>query len=313
MGAPGGALGQVGHRRRVDAAGEEDRQRHVAGQVEPHALLQDARPGSSSSMVGSAGAVAGWARSPPGGTSVPGAVEGRRPARPEQLDPLDRRARADHEAVPDHRGHRLRVEAGRAQQARGQQGPQLGGEGQRPAGRRVAVARQVERLDAERIAGQQQLAAAPGPRRRRRTCRATSRPPRGPCSASARSMTAVSPVDWNRCPSAARRSPQLDVVVDLAVEDDHVARSPGPPWAGRRPARGRGWRGGGGPAARPSRGRPGADSQVAAGVRPAVDHGVAHPPQRGPVGLVDASDDACDSTHGSMGQPGRPFKPQVLR
>jgi hypothetical protein len=33
--ALGGALGQVGHDRRVHAAGEEDRQGHIAGEVEP--------------------------------------------------------------------------------------------------------------------------------------------------------------------------------------------------------------------------------------------------------------------------------------
>ena len=44
----------------------------------------------------------------------------------------------------------------------------------------------------------------------------------GPCTLSARSMTAVSPVERNCCPSACEASPQVVEVVDLAVEDDHV-------------------------------------------------------------------------------------------
>ena len=41
----------------------------------------------------------------------------------------------------------------------------------------------------------------------------------GPCRPSARSMTAVSPVDWNVLPLVHQAPPQIAEVVDLAVED----------------------------------------------------------------------------------------------
>ena len=41
----------------------------------------------------------------------------------------------------------------------------------------------------------------------------------------------------------------------------------------------------------------GAETHVPLGVRAAVEHGVAHPLQRGAVGLVQSSDDPGDATH----------------
>ena len=87
-----------------------------------------------------------------------GTVEFEQATRPEQLDPFDGGARADHEAVPHAAGHGLRVEARRAQQPRGQQGPKLRGEGYRPARIRIRRPCQVERLDSQRVPGQQEPA-----------------------------------------------------------------------------------------------------------------------------------------------------------
>ena len=90
--------------------------------------------------------------------------------------------------------------------------------------------------------------------------------------------------------------PQVAEVVDLAVEDHHVPGhrvdhglgtggrevEDGEPAVAQQRA----------PAAGVRRGDP-----RPAGVRAAVDHGVAHPLQRGAVGLVQSSDDPGDATH----------------
>jgi len=111
-------------------------------------------------------------------------------------------------------------------------------------------------------------------------------------------MTAVSPVEWNECPSACRRVAELGVVEDLAVEDDDVP--------GRRIDHR--LRAGGGevedrePPVSEQRAEPPCVRRGlprASGVGPAVKHGVAHPLECAAVAIVDAAEDASDATHGS--------------
>ena len=224
-----------------------------------------------------------------------GAVELEQPARPEEVDALDGGTRADHEAVPHAAGHGLRVKARRAEQPGGQQGTKLRGEGHRPACVRIRRPRQVERLDAQRIPGQQEPALL--------------RVPAGEGEHAAQPAHRVRPVQAERAqhdgrvagglellPLGHQAPPQVAEVVDLAVEDHHVPGhrvhhglgaggrevEDGEPAVGEQRA----------PAAGVRRGDP-----RPAGVRAAVDHGVAHPLQRGAVGLVQSSDDPGDATH----------------
>ena len=292
-GALGGALGQVGHDRRVHAAGEEDRQGHVAGEVEPQPLLQDG--GQAVLVHGRIGGAVGDAPEVLLADLLAGAVELEQPARPEQIDALDGGTGADHEAVPHAAGHGLRVEARRAQQPGGQQGTKLRGEGHRPARVRIRRPCQVEGLDAQRIPGQQEPALL--------------RVPAGEGEHAAQPAHRARPVQAERAqhdgrvagglellPLGHQAPPQVAEVVDLAVEDHHVPGhrvhhglgtggrevEDGEPAMGQQRA----------PAAGVRRGDP-----RPAGVRAAVDHGVAHPLQRGAVGLVQSSDDPGNATH----------------
>ena len=117
----------------------------------------------------------------------------------------------------------------------------------------------------------------------------------GPCRPSARSITAVSPLDWNCCPSPPA-PPQVTIVVDLAVEGDDVPgdRIEHRLHAGRRQVEDRE------PAVRQQRapaavvGRRGPD---AVGIGAAMEHGIVHPLQRRAVGRVEPSDDSGYATH----------------
>src|SRR6516162_10923920 len=87
-----------------------------------------------------------------------GAVELEQVARPEKLDAFDGGAGADDEAIPHAAGHGLRVEARSAKQPGCKKGTKLRGEGDRPARIRVRRPCQEERLDSERVTGQQEPA-----------------------------------------------------------------------------------------------------------------------------------------------------------
>ena len=292
-GALGGALGQVGHDRRVHPTGEEDRQGHVAGEVEPQPLLQDR--GQAVLVHGRTGAWSGMRQKSSWRTSLPAPSSSS--SRPGQRRSTPLTAVPGPTTKPFHTaaGHSLRVKARRAQQPGGQQGTKLGGEGHRPACVRIRRPCQVEGLDAQGIPGQQEPALL--------------RIPAGEGEHAAQPAHCVRPVQPKRAQHDGRVAggleflalghqapPQVAEVVDLAVEDHHVPGhrvdhglgtggrevEDGEPAVGQQRA----------PAAGVRRGDP-----RPAGVRAAVDHGVAHPLQRGAVGLVQSSDDPGDATH----------------
>src|SRR5262249_59662596 len=91
-GALGGALGEVGHERRVYAAREEDRQRHVAGKVEPEPLLQDVGQGVLVHIR--IGGAVGDAPEVLLTDLLAGPVELEQPPRPKEVDALNGGTRA---------------------------------------------------------------------------------------------------------------------------------------------------------------------------------------------------------------------------
>ena len=224
-----------------------------------------------------------------------GAVELEQPARPEQVDALDGGTRADHEAVPYAAGHGPRVKARRAQQAGGQQGTKLRGEGHRPVRVRIRGSCQVERLDAQWIPGQQEPAllrvpAGEGEHTAQPTHRAR------PTQTESAQHDGRVAGGLELLPLRREAPPQIAEVVDLAVEDDHMPGyrvDHGLGTSGRKVEDGEAAMGQQrAPAAGVRRGDPGP-----AGVRAAVDHGIAHPLQRGAVGLTKSSDDPGNATH----------------
>jgi len=140
----------------------------------------------------------------------------------EQLHSFHHGIRTDHESVPDHRGHSGAIEAGGAEQARGEQGPQLRGKGQCPARGGVGARREVERLDSQTVAGQEQRPAGriPGGKGEhpaelgKRLCSAPGEHPQEHFGVAGGS---------NRLASGDEPPAELLVVVDLAVEDEHPA------------------------------------------------------------------------------------------
>ncbi len=292
-GAAVGLLREVRHRGRVDAAREEDSQRHVADQVHTQAFLEDSAEMILVHSVGLPGRRDG-PEIPRHLLLSPAAVDAQRP-RPEGLDAFDGGERADDEAVPHRRGGRLGAQPRCPQKTRGEQRAHLGGEGERPLRRRVRAARDVERLDAERVAREQKLSplrvpAGEGehpPQRRDRV---------GPPGRQRSQQHRRIPGGLEFLPRGDEAIAQLLEVVDLAVEDDHLAADG---VRHRLRASRRDVEDG-----QPTMGKHGAE---AAGVRrrfpsalavgPAVHHRVAHPLESGAVGVADPPDDPGYPAH----------------
>ncbi len=189
-----GALRQVGHRGRVDAAGEEHARaarRWRGGAGRTPAAPRELLPRPIGAACGRAPASPRSGASPP--SSAP--LQDASLAGPEQLDAGHRRVGADHEPVPDHRGHRAADRAGGAEQAR-----RRGGRGP-PRRRRTTRRRPGPGSGRGRAASCPSGSRARTSRRREVSQKANANMPRkspiasGPREASARSITAVSPVD----------------------------------------------------------------------------------------------------------------------
>ncbi len=290
-----GALREVRYGRRVHAAGKKHRERHVAGEVKPQPFLQD---GGETVLVHDRVARAVGDAPEVLLLNLPaGSIELEQAARPKQLDAFDGSRRTDHKAVPHAAGHGLRVEVRRAQQPRGEQGAKLRGEGDRPAGIRIRRPCQVERLDPQWVPGQQQPAffgvpAGKGEHAAQPAHRA------GPVQGERSEHDGRVAGGFELVPVGLQAPSQLDEVVNLAVEYDRVPghRINHGLGTGRRqvenskPAEAEQRA----PAARVRRGNP-----CPAVVRAAMDHGVAHPRQRGAVRVVQSPDNPGDATHHS--------------
>src|SRR6516162_1507994 len=106
--ALGGALSQVGDDRRINAAGEQDRQWHVAGEVKPQPLLQ-----YGGETVGVHDQIEGAVGDMPEVLTAnlrAGTVEFKEARRPDQLNAVDGGTGAELEALPYAGWHGLRVE-----------------------------------------------------------------------------------------------------------------------------------------------------------------------------------------------------------
>src|SRR5262249_3132063 len=142
-------LRQVRDRGGVDAAREENPERHVAREVLLQAILHQT---THTLLVHPLGLATRGAPVVLRQLLAALRVEALERSGPDRLDSFHRRRGTDDEPVPQDRRRRLGVEARPAEQARGKQRSNLGGERERPPGRRIPRARYVERLDAERIA-----------------------------------------------------------------------------------------------------------------------------------------------------------------
>ena len=231
------------------------------------------------------------------GLLSPGSVEHLELARVERLHAPHGRGRSDDEPVPNDRGCRRGVQTRLAEESGREQRTQLGSEGERPPVAFVA-AREIQRLDTERVAREEELprAGIPKGEREQHTLRATAH--------------GVAPVESERTKYdggiaggakalTSRSEPiaQRDVVVDLAVVDedvpghgvDHRLRRGGRQIQDRQPrvtehhAH----------AARVSGRLP--DS---ASVRAAVLHRSHHASESRAIRIADGSDDARYSAHG---------------
>src|SRR6516162_9927222 len=290
--ALGGALSQVGDDRRINAAGEQDRQWHVAGEVKPQPLLQYG--GETVGVHDRIGGAVGDIPEVVTANLRAGTVEFKEAPRPEQLNAFDGGTGADYEAVPHAAGNGLRIEVRRAQQPGGQQGTQLRGEDDRPARARIRPC-QVEGLDAQWVPGQQESSLLGVPAGEgEHTAKPTHRT--WPMQAEGTEHDGCVASGLEFLPLGLQALPQFAEIVDLAVEDDHV---PGqriyhrlgtsrrkiedrePSEAEQRA-----------PAAGVRCGNP-----CPAVVRAAMDHGAAHSLQRGEVTAVQSPDDPRDAAH----------------
>ena len=167
------ARGERGDRRRVEAAGEEDADRHVAHQRGGHGPLEVGaqRRAAASSSRSSAGRGRGAARPPSSGRragSRPSSTS--RPPGGSCGDAANALAGAATQPVRRYAAERGPVRASPAVSARREQRLRLGGEHEPPAGDGV-----VERLLAEPVARQDEPARGARPTPRPRTCRRARR------------------------------------------------------------------------------------------------------------------------------------------
>ena len=292
-GALGCALGQVGHGRRIDPTGEEDRQRHVAGEVQPQSLLQDR--GQEVLVHGRIGGAVGDGPEVLVADLLAGAIELDQPARQEEVDASDCRTRADHEAVPHAAGDGLRVETRSAKQVGGQESTKLRGEGHRPAGVRIRSSCQIEGLDAQRIPREQEpalLRVPTGEGEHATQPPHRVRPVHAECAQHHRRIAG----GIELLPLGHQAPPQVSKIVDLAVVDHHV---PGH-WVRHGLSTGGGKVEDREPAVRQQR-APAASVRCrdprSARIRAAMEHGVVHPLQRGAVGFVQSPNDPGNATH----------------
>ncbi len=219
MGLGGRALREVRHRGGVDAARQEHRDRHVAREVQADVLLQHPSELLLLHLLPRRGPGDGPERLRPEDAAAAVELEGL--TRPEQLDALYGGARADDEPAPRDGRRRAEVEPGRPEEPGGEQRPDLRRERDRPGATGVRVAGQVERLHPEGIPGEEEPPRrgvpegdgehAPGPPER-----VGAVPAEGP------QQDGRVPGGREGLAGRGEPLPELDVVVDLAVERDDV-------------------------------------------------------------------------------------------
>ena len=287
-------LSQSGDRAGIDAAGQEDADRHVGDQVPRDAVLHDVpelRFVNRRSVLEARDAPVrrashcsrGLDRAPFAGT--------------EQLHPFDGGHRSRDEPVPEDRPDSPAIQAGTFQEAGRQNRPDLGREHQGPLPVGVRVAADVERLDAERIAGQQELARVVVPEREREHP-AQHRHRVGPPEREQAQHDRRVAARLERLAGLLEVAPQILEVVDLAVEDDGPVAAAGAVGhrlvAGGRQVDDR--------ETTVPQHAPGAVVVRAAlpdarAIRTPMRQRIGHPLQGRPVAAVDVPEDACYSTH----------------
>ena len=293
-----GTLSQGRDRAGVDAAGQENPDRNVGDQVPRDAVLHDlpelGLADRSSVLVARDAPVrraphraGGLDRAPFAGT--------------EQLDPRDGGDGSHDEPVPEDRPDSPAIQTGMFQQAGCQDRPNLGREHQRPLPVRVRVLAEVERLDAERIAGQQEPARLVVPERERE--HSAQHPDRvGPPEREQAQHDRGVAARLERLAGLLEVAPQILEVVDLAVEDDRPVVATGAVShrliARRRQVDDR--------EATVAQHAPDAVGVRAAlpdtrAIRTTMRERIGHPLQSRPVPAVDAPEDARYSTHMAAG------------
>jgi hypothetical protein len=286
-----GALGEVGDGAGIDPAGQKHAQRHVGRQVNLHAMqqLRAQRLKRDRHARARHGPVGVRQRLPPA------RIELADLARPDRFDAAHHGAGRGDKPVPHHARRAGRIEAGLADESGAEDRPHFRGEDERPVAVGVGVARQVERLDAVRIArhGERTLFRIPQAEGEH------------PAQAGDRfgPVFGEHPQHDGRVAGGSERlarllqfAAQLDVVVDLAVKDDRLpaGRVGHRLVGGRREVEDR----------QPAMRQQTAEAGVVAwrfeemlAVGPAVRHAARHVAQRLAVAIVDPSDDSGDAAH----------------